>query len=202
MSPFFHQLKVCVFSPATSIRPLQYDRSALDLSSQTNQPTVLSGREGEREKGKDHVHCIHVGINEGSMVCETKAFASGCWKEYRLKIFGVFNQSNLVAWWLLSQFQLKIKRLVKLDHLPNIPWGGVTHICIYSYSKNEMFETRAQLSCAKLFQRDGPCRPVLHENSVASPETNQNNSLQSKGKEFHHPSFWCVTWFLLLVSGM
>jgi len=75
---------VCVFSPEASISPLQYDKSALDLSSQTT-----------------------------------------------------------IQW--LSQLQLKLKKLVKLDHLPNIPRGGVTHI-----AKKKCLKTTAQPSCAKL----------------------------------------------------
>lgn len=104
MSPCFHQLKMCVFfSPEASISPLQYDKSALDLSSQTT-----------------------------------------------------------IQW--LSQLQLKLKKLVKLDHLPNIPTGGVTHI-----AKEKCLKTTAQLSCAKLVRRDGQCRPVVHENRNLVP---------------------------------
>lgn len=118
---------VCSFPPERSISPLQYDRSALDLSSQT-----------------------------------------------------------IIQW--LSQLQLKLKKLVKLDHLPNIPRGGVTHI-----AKKKCLKTTAQLSCAKLVRRDGQCRlcrPVLHENSVWYPETirNKNNFLHSKGIASSKPS--------------
>lgn len=65
----------------------------------------------------------------------------------------------------------------------------------HTYSKKEMFETTAQLSCAKLVRRDGQCRlcgPVLHENSLWYPEAIGNKNmfyiLQSRTqKELHLP---------------
>ena len=66
---------------------------------------------------------------------------------------------------------VETEKIVKLDHLPNIPRGGVTHI-----AKKKCLKTTAQLSCAKLVRRDGQCSPVLHENRVWYPETIWNKN--------------------------
>lgn len=115
---------VCFFPPERSISPLQYDRSALDLSSQTTiepvaVPTAKIGQIGSSSK---------------------------------------YSQRR-----------------------------G------HTYSKQEMFETTAQPSRAKLVRSDGQCRLcrlVLHENSVWYPETmrNKNIILHSKGSASSKPS--------------